>query len=464
MISELFAIALASSSASVSDIKVEGCEFGEAYAFSAASCSATVSNFGSEDAKIRVLPEWHNDHVPHPKLTIAAGAKVSVPVHLSLENQLGEASHFFRVVDERSPSEKHYIQAKGFVISSLDDVRPSLDLGSIRNDRRPLVSAEVLLSSREVENFRITKIIEVPSDLDVSITDDGKGLIVTPVFRGRWRAYDGAIKVTINTPSQKEAWIAVRANIHGPVAPKENPISVGAIQNLPGEVINLTEVRQLEGEELRLGRISSRDLEAKVRVTGCVIPDISCRALSMVFDSSARPGPFRGSVSLQILGLEESLEIDVSGILVEGQAASTPAGDSRSVTERSGSVLWEPSIFREIEMNARPVAKTKQPAPAAVKADRPLEPEGRGPLLRWTAKDERAVYGYQIYRSVKEAGPFLLVNSPTLRIESKSADSTSHAWRDLSAVSGQTYWYYVGVIYMDGHKGVVTSPVKAVAK
>ena len=72
--------------------------------------------------------------------------------------------------------------------------------------------------------------------------------------------------------------------------------------------------------------------------------------------------------------------------------------------------------------------------------------------------------GRQIFRSDTADGPFVLQNQATIRSKSEEDEPTSYQYRDNAAASGKAYWYYIGIVYKDGHKQQLTGPQKVVAK
>ncbi|MCU7375998.1 hypothetical protein PEC18_35730 [Paucibacter sp. O1-1] len=107
---------------------------------------------------------------------------------------------------------------------------------------------------------------------------------------------------------------------------------------------------------------------------------------------------------------------------------------------------------------------TDQVKKAVATANVPPDQAGTGPLLRWEVANESSIYGYGIYRASQESGPFSRVNADIIRKVSVDGSGSSYAWRDNSAVSGQTYWYYIGAIHHTGKKEKLGEPAKVVAK
>ena len=93
-----------------------------------------------------------------------------------------------------------------------------------------------------------------------------------------------------------------------------------------------------------------------------------------------------------------------------------------------------------------------------------MPPPGTGPLLKWTVANGASIHGFQVFRSGNDNGPFVLLNPKSIPSTAQTQDSVSYQWRDNSAVSGKTYWYYIGIVYNDGHKQQLTGPQKVVAK
>ncbi len=84
--------------------------------------------------------------------------------------------------------------------------------------------------------------------------------------------------------------------------------------------------------------------------------------------------------------------------------------------------------------------------------------------MEWTVANGRLIHGFQIFRTDKELGPFLLLNRTTMPANIEDDSPKSFQYRDNTAEPGKTYWYYIGVVYNDGHKQQLTGPQKVVAK
>lgn len=61
--------------------------------------------------------------------------------------------------------------------------------------------------------------------------------------------------------------------------------------------------------------------------------------------------------------------------------------------------------------------------------------------LRWKARDEAGTYGYLIYRSDAEAGPFRRINARI--VPKQSNPEAGYVYVDRDVESGKTYYYRI---------------------
>ncbi|MGB0134178.1 hypothetical protein [Dokdonella sp.] len=97
----------------------------------------------------------------------------------------------------------------------------------------------------------------------------------------------------------------------------------------------------------------------------------------------------------------------------------------------------------------------------------PVAAEGTsGPVLKWTSKNEKGLYGYVVYRSDSASGPFLRINSRIVakKLEpegnDKSSPLMSYEYVDESAERGKTYYYYIDAVADSGRKQKLTDVVR----
>jgi hypothetical protein len=92
------------------------------------------------------------------------------------------------------------------------------------------------------------------------------------------------------------------------------------------------------------------------------------------------------------------------------------------------------------------------------------DPPGEGPLLKWTIANQKSVHGYQVFRGDSASGPFALMKPELIEILDNGDGPVAYRWRDASAVKGNTYWYYIAVVYKSGDRRALSGPQKTVAK
>ena len=112
----------------------------------------------------------------------------------------------------------------------------------------------------------------------------------------------------------------------------------------------------------------------------------------------------------------------------------------------------------------RPHPRTRPPALHRRRRLRTRRAHPRRARGRARAVHESAIHGYAIYRAESESGPFVRINKDTIATTAIGEGGASYQWRDNTATSGKTYWYYVGLLNKDGSKGNLTPPQKAIAK
>ena len=90
-------------------------------------------------------------------------------------------------------------------------------------------------------------------------------------------------------------------------------------------------------------------------------------------------------------------------------------------------------------------------APAAPADETTEPPQVR---LSWKARNETTIFGYIVYRSNREEGPFRRVSPQIHRVPLRpDADHDgSYEFIDRDVRRGETYFYHVGIVGVDGHK------------
>jgi len=82
--------------------------------------------------------------------------------------------------------------------------------------------------------------------------------------------------------------------------------------------------------------------------------------------------------------------------------------------------------------------------------------------LKWSARNEKLVYGYLIYRAERRQGPFLRINTEIIHVEDPATEDSisSYEYTDTSVTTGSTYFYYLDTISTGGIKERFSGVIK----
>ncbi len=437
----------------ISDISVENCDFGEIYAFSSTTCDIPLGNDSDDPVHVTdFTPLQPGDSSESTALTLAPHSKAYLKVRVDAGNANGPSSHRFRfqVVDAAGKHDAMML-ARGFVLSALDEPSPAIDFGTVNIDSET-PEKSITLGSHETASFRILKVIDKPAWVDVALSPDGSNLKVRMLASAPLGAQGQFIKLAIDSPRQAQAWVSVTADVRGDVVPGVNPLDTGLIRVGDRNEFRIPLVSR-SGKDFKLGKIILQDVKGETRVVPCAPASKGCRWLQLTISKEQPLGGIKGSLTVEFPEQRKTLRIFVKGLMVRddfkpktldaealAKAASSPA--SPAATPDLGAAI-----------------KNSIEAPAELA---PLP--GTGPRLKWTVANGLTLYGFQIFRSTSPDGPFLLQNVPVLRAMADDNSPKAFQWRDNSAESGKTYWYYIGTVDNHGVKARLTSPQKVVAK
>jgi hypothetical protein len=443
---------LANAPATHTKLIVEDCNFGEAYAFNRVECDVTLLNTG--DMPIRVSDIRAQDAGDEAKISaalIAPHAKQYLSLVADTQNGSGNVRHLFHFQTDEKGHEKRLAVARGFVTSVLDDARPAFNFGVV-DLSAPAKPQHLELTSHDVANFRIKKILSAPEYVDVRVGADGRSLDASVRADAPWGFRIGYIKLATNTPVQKEVWVGVQADLHGAVVASSNPFNVGLMRtgSRNEQLIRLT---RPDGKSFRVGKVAVEGFKAASDVLPCVPAKPGCQLLKLTIADDQTLGTIKGDVDVAFPDDDKSMRIAVWGLLIDKDTQiekldSADLASGAGATSAAGSKVDIKNAIKEV-------------VAAAEEAD----PPGKGPLLKWTVANEDLIHGYQIFRGPEEAGPFLLLTKDMLARKSTPTNPNAvYKWRDNSAEAGKTYWYYIGMVYNDGRKQQLTGPQKVVAK
>ena len=424
-------------------------EFGEAYQFSDKTAQFVVTNMTDRKLSFSVTPVRNGDVVVNAPSTLDPHASAVVHVRIGSRAEAGVRVHAFAVRDLDDPTSVVYGQVRGFVESVLDDLLPVADFETVDDRLAERPSKVIRLESRDEPDLKIVRVLGAPDFVDVAINEDRRSVKISIKREIRtWGLKDGYVKLALDSPQQSQAWVDVRADVHGDVVPFSNPFGFGvARQGRTNEY--LIRLDQRDGKAVELSNARLEGFKGSVTAEPCVPPQTGCKLLKLVVDGDQPTGKLQGRILLDFPERKHSLLIGLSGVLFKADAVITDL--DKKLKDAATGDTGSKNLATSIE------AATSQPAPEIVA---PVPP-GEGPLLKWTVRNESQIYGYLVYRADSESGNGKRIDASIVRALS-GADNVpvTYQWRDTTAKRGHTYWYHVETINLRGEHGALTGNLK----
>jgi len=432
-------------------LSIEVCDFGEVYAFREVECQFDIQNTGDKPVRlVEAVPSRPSDKALTKGLTLAPHSHAYLPVLLKTENGLGYNQHPFQF--RADDGNEYHAVARGFVLSVVDQAHPEIDFGVVESDAAE-VGKTITLSSSEAPNFRLTKVTEAPPWVSARIDADGHALLASVRHGADWGTHSGFVKLQTNNDAQKEVWVEIKGDVHGAVIPAFNPLDLGLLHLGDNNIFRIP----LHSKTDRTFEINSVKLDGAVgeaKAVPCQPVAADCRWLEVKIADAQGKGFIKGTVHVTFRQEKAALNIDVRGFLVDKDFVAKKVDES---TLRGESADAAPAGGSSVLPLQNAIAN-------AVRQSSETIPPGNGPLLRWHVANGRNIHGFQIYRGESEQGPFVLLNRPSLPSSAEGEESAGYSYRDNTAESGKTYWYYIGLVLNDGRKQQLTGPQKIVAK
>lgn len=448
----LFNVLMAFSQTATSTIAVENCDFGEVYSFAIVDCQFQFANVGPKAVRVSgIVSNVATDSFESHELVLPPHSSKYLPVKIAIGNAVGATRHILKFDTDQGDSLQHQIVAYGFALSALEPSQPDIDFGIVELQHE-LTEKTVQLESHNVADFQVTKILEKPQWIDASIGADHRSVTARVRSDAPWGPYAEFIKVEINTPDQRQAWISVSADIRGEVIPGFNPFNVGVVRSGGNEEYRIP-LQSTSGKPFSIGKISLDNIAGETRQRACEPDKDGCRWVVLKFSKEQPIGVIKGSVFVDLPALQHTVKISVRGVML-GKDSKIKSFDAMK-PEETGT---KSSVLPQAGFNLNNAIKS-----AVQKADL-TPPPGNGPLLQWTVANGRLIHGFQIFRAEAESGPFVLLNRNTLPANVEDDASKSFQYRDNTAKSGAKYWYYIGIVNNDGRKQHLSDPQKVIAK
>lgn len=446
----------AASVAPKSQLVISQCDGGERHQFETFECAIEFRNTGDKPIAVTNGEAQLDSDRIDAGVVIKPHSSAYLNTRVFVQDEFGYTLHRFRFNTNEPGQEARGSNVKVFVVPALDQHKPVIDFGVVPLDKE-LPAHSITLSSRESADFRILKVMSKPDFLDVSISKDGRSIRARVLPTAPWGLLERQkIKLSIQSPKQKEAWVTVDANILGDVLPDNNPYSFGLMRtgNKNEFLVRLT---SRNDKAFRVGKVELDGVEGTVRAEPCVPAQEGCKLLRIDVSDDQPNGRVFGRVMVELPDASRTLPVQLVGMLLP---PDYPVHDVNKEMEKSQASAGETTAAPAAE----PAMRVGDAIRAAVTQE-PAHPSGKGPLLRWSVANEKPIYGYMIYRADSESGPFVRINDTIVRAE--RADNGvvgKYAWRDNTAESGKTYWYSIGTIRNDGAREDLTPKQKVVAK
>lgn len=461
MLPEIIAtLALLASPKTPSHLTLPPCEFPESYQFSTVECPMELRNDG--DKPIRILKASagaEGDSISPASLVVAPHGVAYAQARVAVGNSVGRTKRVFHLETDEPGQGKRSPEVQGYVATVLDDPRPVLNFGVV-NIGSPISEQSLAISSREVRDFRITEVLSAPDYISVSIDKDGRTVHAKVKDDAPWGLHEADfIKLRVNTPQQQQVWVSVKADVHGEVIPDSNPFSLGLMRqgNDNEFLIRLTSRSQ---QDFQTGAAAVERFNGTAEVVPCKPVAKGCKLIRLRIGDDQPTGSLGGIVTVDLPDYKRKLPVFVWGMLV---GAKTEVKDFDKEMQRAAELQASKGVGAESRVAADNRVDLQQAIKQGVAKADTAPPPGKGPLLKWSVAHEDLVHGYAIYRADAEAGPYLRINKDTIRPLPSEAGG-AYQWRDTSAESGKTYWYYIGVLDKAGSKQQLSGPQKVVAK
>ena len=436
-------------------VTFEAQDAGEIYQVNTGHSTILFNNIGDKPVKIlSVTPANADDKVGDFKLptTVAPRTSVNIPVTVYSGMDSGDSRHNFNVETDIANRPRLTVPIHLFAVSVLDGPKPKADLGTVNTNATPPVRT-VTLSSREVPDFRITRIVDTPDFATAQILADGRSVSITAKADASWGLHDGYVKVALNSAAQPQAWIDVKADVHGEIIPTSNPVEMGVFHNT--RLPFMVQLKSRDGKPVTLGKVELGGFQGQVTKEPCVGGATGCAQISVKVADDQSAGVLRGKLLVDLPNFHRQLPIRIGGLYIP---ESVKVHSLDEAMQKNSKASTEPP-----PLDLKSALQNSTQADSALP---PTDPPGHGPLLKWQVSNENNIYGYLVYRGDAENGPFLRVNKDIVRVGENKGDgiTSSYAWRDDSATAGKTYWYYIGMLNRDGSKQQLSGPQEVKAK
>ncbi|MBN8480731.1 MAG: hypothetical protein J0L88_03975 [Xanthomonadales bacterium] len=431
-------------------IDASSIDAGTVFPLAVIEASGMVTNTSNRPVKIaRIIPRVaaSRDEIQFEPKLLQPGQTLPVRVKASLGDHIGRFSLVYFAFADGQVEPVAKLAVRGFVDWIVDPVSTRFDAGvvkageTVRHEFRPSIRSGV--------DLKLTSAEEIGGAFKASVAADGRSVIVELKQGMPWGPFDESVVIRTNNIEQGKVPFRISGEVRGAVVPNPASVDFGVIREgqTAEQIVRLTDE---SSRPLRVGEVSVAGADAQVRIEPCIPAAESCRLARIVMNGGKiGSAGLRGTINVVLPDYEQALPIAFRGALI---GKDTVVQDLDKLIEGSRSSPEKISAM---------LKSSTSPSP------RPPEmpkPDGVGPLLTWEAAGEAEVYGYEIYRAASENGVFERVNADIIKRLSNAQEVGSiYRWRDMSVASG-TYWYYIGIVKLNGEKKPLNSPQRVLVK
>lgn len=429
-------------------------EFGQSHPFAKVHVNLTARNMSGASINVERIAarEPNGGTVSYAPGLIKAGASIPIGVDISLNEDVGRVAYYFDVFARGQKDPIDGFVVRGFADWLVSPAGTDIDLGTFEVAKP--VKRVLPIEVRPGASLKLVSVKKESEYFSAKIVQDGNALELASRSDAPWSSFDEKLLVNTDNDLQPVVAFRLRGQARGQVVPSLDPLDFGLLRE--GQSAELIVVlNDVSGKPLQTGTVTAKSrMKVDTAVVDCTPKSPSCKNLKVAYPPMSMLGTTGGVLEVQLPAYKRSLFIRFGaiGIGKDTQIRSL-ADDFKAAQEQSKSIS---SVLQSSVANV--------PDKKAVPASMPT-PEGSGPLLKWQVTNEYDIYGYEIYRSNAENGSYSRVSEKIIeRLDGDPEAGSSYQWRDSTAKSGETYWYYIEIVYNKGRKQQFTSPQKFVAK
>lgn len=424
-------------------------DVGVVFPFATIEVRPLLTNTGSRAIRIeKIVSRWEGteadiDFVP---TTVPPGENYQVGLKIHNGERVGRFSHIFLLFDGKSDEPVGKVAVRGFTDWIVDPKSLILDVGMIGEGKS--IERVVRPQARPGESVRFKKVSKQSADLEVAIVENGRGLRVKTLPRKTWGPFDSMILVDTDNSIQDRVGIHVKGEVRGAIVPSMNVVEFGVVR--VGEASErAVRIDDTSGKNINIGKVEIQGAAASTKIEDCTPKLDSCRIIKLILDEEQMVRAPHGLMSIHFPDYEAVLPIPFGAAII---GRDTVVRDLEQVVQASQN---SPAMLSSVlKSSVVPSAPLEMPVP-----------RGDGPLLKWEMTNESTIFGYEIYRSGTADGPFARVNSVIIpRLSDDATISSVYRWRDSDVQTGNDYWYYIGVVYLNGRKEALSTAQKIKAK